>query len=130
MDFEFSGPIWYWRGPAPWYFVTVPEKQCEELDALSRFVTYGWGMIPATVRIGRTEYRTAPVAERRPLHRPDQGQRPEGRRDRGRRHGDGAARSALTPDCDRPIQTIGEIPDAVGAQVANLRHNPCSTIPS
>jgi hypothetical protein len=59
MDFEFSGPIWYWRGPAPWYFVTVPEKQCEELNALSRFVTYGWGMIPATVRIGRTEYRTA-----------------------------------------------------------------------
>ncbi len=59
MDFEFSGPIWYWRGPAPWYFVTVPPKQCEELNALSRFVTYGWGMIPATVRIGQTEYRTA-----------------------------------------------------------------------
>jgi hypothetical protein len=59
MDFEFSGEIWYWRGPSPFYFVTVPEQECGELQAMSRFVTYGWGMIPATVRIGRTEWRTA-----------------------------------------------------------------------
>ncbi len=59
MDFEFSGEIWYWRGPSPFYFVTVPEQECGELQAMSRFVTYGWGMIPATVRIGRTTWRTA-----------------------------------------------------------------------
>ena len=27
MALEFSGKIWYWAGPAPWYFVSVPEKQ-------------------------------------------------------------------------------------------------------
>jgi hypothetical protein len=59
MKIEFTGAIWYWRGPAPWYFVTVPEAQSEELKAILRTVTYGWGMIPATVRIGKTEWQTA-----------------------------------------------------------------------
>ena len=59
MDFEFEGEIWYWRGPAPWYFVTVPQPQSDELKAMLAFVTYGWGMIPAKVRIGRTVWETA-----------------------------------------------------------------------
>lgn len=59
MTFEFSGTIWYWRGPAPWYFVTVPAEVAEDLKVVSSFVTYGWGMIPATVRIGSTEWQTA-----------------------------------------------------------------------
>ena len=59
MNIEFEGKIWYWRGPAPWYFVTVPEQYSEDLKAILAFVTYGWGMIPARVRIGRTEWETA-----------------------------------------------------------------------
>jgi len=59
MELKFDGKIWFWRGPAPWYFVTVPEKQSGELKAIVGFVTYGWGMIPATVRIGKTEWTTA-----------------------------------------------------------------------
>ena len=59
MECAFSGPVWYWRGPAPWYFITVPAHYCQELRALTAFVTYGWGMIPARVRIGNTEFRTA-----------------------------------------------------------------------
>ena len=59
ISIKFRGPIWYWRGPAPWYFVTVPEPECRELKAISGSVTYGWGMIPATVRIGKTEWATA-----------------------------------------------------------------------
>jgi hypothetical protein len=59
MNIEFSGAIWYWRGPAPWYFVTVPAKQCQDLNAIAESVTYGWGMIPATIRIGATEWKTS-----------------------------------------------------------------------
>lgn len=59
MDTEFEGKIWFWKGPAPWYFVTVPAEQCRELKAMSGFVTYGWGMIPATIQIGKTKYKTA-----------------------------------------------------------------------
>ena len=59
VRFEFSGTIWTWRGPAPFFFVSVPEVEIEALKDLMRSVTYGWGMIPATVRIGRTEWTTA-----------------------------------------------------------------------
>ena len=59
MNFEFSGEIWFWRGPAPWYFVTVPEHQSRDLKAISGIVTYGWGMIPVSVRIGNSQWKTA-----------------------------------------------------------------------
>jgi hypothetical protein len=59
VNFEFSGKIWYWRGPAPWCFVTVPEQHSRNIQAISSLVTYGWGMIPVTVRIGRTEWETS-----------------------------------------------------------------------
>lgn len=59
MDQEFSGEVWYWRGPAPYYFVTVPEEQCVDLRAASRSVSYGWGMIPVSVEIGDTDWETS-----------------------------------------------------------------------
>ena len=59
MNIEFTGKIWYWKGPAPWYFVTVPAKQCRDLKAILRIVTYGWGMIPVKIRIGNTEWTTS-----------------------------------------------------------------------
>ncbi len=59
MNIEFNGKIFIWRGPAPWFFVTVPEKESEDIKAISGFVTYGWGVIPVHVRIGKTEWTTS-----------------------------------------------------------------------
>lgn len=59
MSIEFSGEIWFWKGPAPFYFVTVPAAQCAALKDVSGLVTYGWGMIPVTARIGKTEWKTS-----------------------------------------------------------------------
>jgi Domain of unknown function (DUF1905) len=59
MDLEFSGPLWFWKGPAPWHFVTVPDGPCAEIESVARAVTYGWGMIPVTARIGATSWTTA-----------------------------------------------------------------------
>ena len=59
MNIEFTGKIFFWRGPAPWFFVAVPEEQSRDLKAISGFVTYGWGVIPVRVRIGKTEWQTS-----------------------------------------------------------------------
>lgn len=59
MHIEFTGKIWFWRGPAPWFFVTIPEKESGDIQAISRVVTYGWGVIPVHIRIGKTEFRTS-----------------------------------------------------------------------
>lgn len=59
MNFEFNGKIWFWRGPAPWFFVTMPDEESRDLKAISGSVTYGWGVIPVQVRIGNTEWKTS-----------------------------------------------------------------------
>jgi hypothetical protein len=59
MNIEFAGKIWFWKGPAPWFFVTVPAEQSRDLKAISGFVTYGWGVIPVHVQIGKTEWQTS-----------------------------------------------------------------------
>src|SRR5215204_1431031 len=59
IDIEFEGDIWVWKGPAPWYFVTLPAAAANDLKAISGAVTYGWGMIPVTVRIGKTKWKTS-----------------------------------------------------------------------
>jgi hypothetical protein len=59
MNIEFSGKIFFWQGPAPFFFVTVPEAQSRDLKAISSLVTYGWGVIPVQVRIGKTQWKTS-----------------------------------------------------------------------
>ncbi|GGQ93612.1 DUF1905 domain-containing protein [Deinococcus ruber] len=63
MDFEFSGNLWYWKGPAPHYFLTVPAEQSLDIKVASRLVTYGWGMIPVQVQIGKTTWTTSLFAK-------------------------------------------------------------------
>lgn len=59
MRLEFEGEIIYWRGPAPFLFVAMPDDLSQNIKAISAWVTYGWGVIPVTARIGRTEWTTS-----------------------------------------------------------------------
>ena len=59
MDLEFTGELWFWRGPSPFHFITVPDAECAELEAISGLVSYGWGMIPVAARVGATEWTTS-----------------------------------------------------------------------
>ena len=59
MRLRFSGEIWFWRGPAPFHFVTVPETEAVMIGEVAAVVTYGWGMIPASVTIGGTRVTTS-----------------------------------------------------------------------
>lgn len=59
MDLRFRGELWYWRGPAPFHFVTVPDDESAAIAAIAPRVTYGWGMIPVTVTIGDTKTTTS-----------------------------------------------------------------------
>jgi hypothetical protein len=59
VELEFSGEIWFWRGPSPFHFVTVPEEESQDIEAISGEVTYGWGCIPVTARVGKTKFTTS-----------------------------------------------------------------------
>ena len=51
--------MWFWRGPSPFHFVTVPEEESQDIEAVARDVTYGWGCIPVTARVGTTRFTTS-----------------------------------------------------------------------
>jgi hypothetical protein len=59
MQLHFTGEIWFWKGPAPWYFVTVPDDECAALEAVSSSLTYGWGVLPVGAQIGNTTWKTS-----------------------------------------------------------------------
>jgi hypothetical protein len=59
VELELSGEIWYWRGPSPYHFVTVPDEQCGALEVAAQAVSYGWGMVPVSARVGETRFTTS-----------------------------------------------------------------------
>jgi hypothetical protein len=59
MNLKFSAEVIYWRGPAPFYFVPVPAAQSAKIKAEAARLTYGWGVIPVNVKIGKTEFNTS-----------------------------------------------------------------------
>ncbi len=58
MDFEFEGPVVEWRGPAPYYFVAVPEEESADIKFAAKGLEY-WGQVPDTVRLDGVEFTTA-----------------------------------------------------------------------
>jgi hypothetical protein len=59
LNFIIKGAVFYWKGPAPHYFVTVPAEPSRQIKEISNLVTYGWGVIPVTVRMGQSEWTTS-----------------------------------------------------------------------
>lgn len=58
MDVEFEGPVIEWRGPAPFYFVAIPQDASDDIKYAAKGVEY-WGQVPVVVLIGDTEFTTA-----------------------------------------------------------------------
>ncbi|MGH3471100.1 MAG: DUF1905 domain-containing protein [Nocardioidaceae bacterium] len=58
MDFEFEGPVIEWRGPAPFYFVRIPQDESADIKFAAKGIEY-WGQVPVVVRIGEVEFTTA-----------------------------------------------------------------------
>ena len=59
MTWEITGELWYWRGPAPWFFVTVPDEESLDLREAAATLSYGWGMVPVTATVGGTTWTTS-----------------------------------------------------------------------
>jgi Domain of unknown function (DUF1905) len=58
VEWVFDGEVIQWRGPAPYFFVVMPESDSAELKELARSLIY-WGQVPVHVIIGDTEFNTA-----------------------------------------------------------------------
>jgi len=59
MEVDFTGDVFEWRGPAPYYYVAVPDDDSADILEASPILTYGWGVISARVVVGHTEWTTS-----------------------------------------------------------------------
>lgn len=59
VQVDVSGEVFEWRGPAPFYFLAVPEAQSAALREEAAEVSYGWGMIPVAAEIGDVTWTTS-----------------------------------------------------------------------
>lgn len=59
MEMGFKSELIEWRGPAPFHYLQVPPKLSAEIKELSPRLTYGWGVIPVTVKIGGATFTTS-----------------------------------------------------------------------
>lgn len=59
MKLQFENTMIEWRGPAPFYYVPVPQDECEMIRETASQVSYGWGVIPVRGKIGNTEFTTS-----------------------------------------------------------------------
>ncbi|WP_353950099.1 DUF1905 domain-containing protein [Knoellia sp. S7-12] len=59
LELDLTGEVWEWRGPAPFHFMSVPDELCDDVREAAELVSYGWGMVPVTLRIGATEWTTS-----------------------------------------------------------------------
>ncbi len=59
MKWIFHSTLIYWRGPAPWYFLIVPDECGVTIKVLSTRLSYGWGVIPVRVYFGDISFTTS-----------------------------------------------------------------------
>jgi hypothetical protein len=59
VDLDVTGEVFTWRGPSPHHFVRVPAEESAQIEDAAALVTYGWGMVPVTGRIGETTFTTS-----------------------------------------------------------------------
>ncbi len=59
MQSTFAGRVIEWRGPAPYYYLPVPDEESADIREIAAMATYGWGVIPVVARIGDVEFETS-----------------------------------------------------------------------
>jgi len=59
LNLSFTSELIYWRGPSPFYFFRMPEKEAAAIAKIASEVTYGWGVIPADITIKDEVFYTA-----------------------------------------------------------------------
>jgi len=59
MELTFTGHVIEWRGPAPFYFVPVPDAEADDIREVAAMATYGWGVIPVEAVIGDIAFGTS-----------------------------------------------------------------------
>lgn len=59
VEFEVKGEVIEWRGPSPFYFLPMTKDQSDEIETYKLQLSYGWGVVPAEVKLGEVTTTTS-----------------------------------------------------------------------
>ncbi len=59
IQYHFRSKPWKYQGPGGWHFISLPQKLSNEIRNIFKSAEGGWGRLPATSRIGGSEWKTA-----------------------------------------------------------------------
>ena len=59
MELTFTSEMIEWRGPAPFYFISVPITQSLQIKSIASSISYGWGVLHTNAKIANTTWKTA-----------------------------------------------------------------------
>ena len=57
--FVFKAKVWKYRGPAGWYFVTLPKTLSKKIRSKHGLSEEGWGRLKTSATIGKSQWKTA-----------------------------------------------------------------------
>ena len=58
MELTFTSSMIEWRGPAPFYFIPVPQEQSVAIKTIASAITYGWGVVYVHATIADMTWKT------------------------------------------------------------------------
>jgi len=59
IPYRFNAKPWQYKGPAAWYFVSLPADLSLEIRAQFKDLEEGWGRLPVSAAIAGYEWKTA-----------------------------------------------------------------------
>jgi len=60
VRFEFTAPLWLYRGKGGWHFITLPADIADEIEDLAASgAAKGFGSVPVRVTIGESTWETS-----------------------------------------------------------------------
>src|SRR5215471_17636333 len=64
-EYRVRAKVWLYQGKGGWHFANLSPQQSAEIRARFSMDARGWGSLPVSARIGKTEWRTAIFPARR-----------------------------------------------------------------
>jgi hypothetical protein len=59
LNFEISTRLWKYQGKSAWHFITLPEKESDEVRFFAAAKKSAWGSIRVTATIGETTWMSS-----------------------------------------------------------------------
>ena len=63
--FKIKSKAWLYPGMGGWHFITIGKKQAKDIDRKFGMMKRGWGSLPVSAKVGKSEWKTSIFPDRK-----------------------------------------------------------------